>query len=101
MGELVEWLVYRDIWSKMQIFGDMLKEGDTSITEANKRGPKNMLDSLPDTFNQAQLEALRIELGKDKEGASNQIYKWVFRGFITYNDQTALYTKTEEYLGKI
>ena len=98
MGDLVEWLVYRDIWSKMQIFGDMLKEGDTSTAEAQRRGPKNMLDSLPDTFNQAQLEALRIELGKDKEGASNQIYKWVFRGFITYNDQTALYTKTESYL---
>jgi len=98
MGELVEWLVYRDIWSKMQIFGDMLKEGDTSTTEAQRRGPKNMLDSLPDTFNQAQLEALRIELGKSKEGTGDQLRHWVFRKFITYNDQTALYTKTDEYL---
>ena len=98
---MVEWLVYHDLWSKMQIFSDLLKEGDTSTSEAQRRGPKNMLDSLPDTFNQAQLEALRIELGKDKEGASNQIYKWVFRKFITLDPSTNLYTKTPEYLGKV
>ena len=98
MGELVEWLVYRDIWSKMQIFGDMLKEGDTSTAEACKSGPKNMLEDLPDTFNQAQLEALRTQLGKNKEGAITQLRNWKSRHFITYNDQTALYTKTDQYL---
>ena len=51
MGELVEWLVYHDLWSKMQIFADMLKDGDVSTTETSKSGPKNMLDSLSDTFN--------------------------------------------------
>jgi hypothetical protein len=100
MGDVVEWLVYHDIWSKMQIFADMLKDGDTSTTEASKTGPKNMLDSLPDTFNEAQLEALRTSLGKNPEGTKNQLYQWVFRGFITYSEQTGLYTKTEAYLGK-
>ncbi len=32
----------------------------------------NMLDSLPDTFNEAQLEALRTSLNKSKEGTSGQ-----------------------------
>ena len=100
MGDVVEWLVYHDIWSKMQIFADMLKDGDTSTTEASKTGPKNMLDSLPDTFNEAQLEALRTSLGKNPERTKNQLYQWVFRGFITYSEQTGLYTKTEAYLGK-
>lgn len=60
---------------------------------------KNLLDNLPDSFNEAQLEALRISLGKTKEGTKNQIYKWIFRGFITHSAQTGLYTKTKEYLG--
>jgi hypothetical protein len=98
MGELVEWLLYRDLWSKLRIFSDMLKSGDTSTQEATKAGPKNMLDSLPDTFNEAQLEALRAELGKSKEGTKNQLYQWQHRQFITYSNQTGLYTKTEEYL---
>ncbi len=97
MGELVEWLVYRDIWSKMQIFADMLKDGDTSTSEAQRRGPKNMLDSLPGSFNEAQLEALRLQLGKSKEGTKGQLSLWLFRGFIEYSNQTGLYSKTEKY----
>ena len=57
-----------------------------------------MLDDLPDTFNLAQLEALRVELGKDREGANSQLRKWVFRKFVTYSCQTGLYTKTDKYL---
>ena len=98
MGELVEWLLYRDLWSKMRIFSDMLKSGDTSTQDATKAGPKNMLDNLPDTFNEAQLEALRAELGKSKEGTKNQLYQWQHRKFIEYSAQTGLYTKTDEYL---
>ena len=38
MKKLVEWLLYRDIWSKLRIFSDMLKGGDDSIQEASKGG---------------------------------------------------------------
>ena len=98
MGELVEWLVYHDIWSKMQIFADMIGKDADTMGEAHRHGPKNMLDSLPDSFNEKQLEALRMELGKSIEGTNSQLRKWVFRKFITYSNQTGLYTKTEEYL---
>ena len=98
MGELVEWLVYHDLWSKMQIFAAMLGKEAVEEGDAQRRGPKNMLDSLPDTFNEAQLEALRVEIGKSKEGTKGQLSQWVFRKFITYSNQTGLYSKTEEYL---
>ena len=99
MGEVVEWLVYRDIWSKMQLFADMLKLDADQTGDAQRRGPKNMLDSLPDTFNEAQLEALRTSLGKSKEGTKWQLNKWMCRKFITYSNQTGLYSKTASYLG--
>lgn len=54
--------------------------------------------ALRRSFSEAQLETLRISLGKSKEGTNGQIRKWVFRKFITYSNQTGLYTKTEEYL---
>lgn len=98
MGELVEWMVYHDLWSKMQIFADMLSQEADSVSEAQRRGPKNLLDDLPNPFNEAQLEALRLSLGKSKEDTKNQLYKWVFRKFITYSNQTGLYSKTQEYL---
>ena len=98
IGELVEWLVYHDIWSKMAVFADMLGKDTYQMSETQRRGPKNMLDSLPNTFNEAQLEALRTSLEKSKEGTNSQLRKWVFRKFITFDAQTGLYTKTEEYL---
>ena len=98
MGDVVEWLVYRDIWSKVQIFSDLLNIDADQASESQRHGPKNMLNDLPDTFSEAQLEALRTSLGKSVEGTKNQLYKWVFRKFITYSEETGLYTKTEEYL---
>ena len=98
MGEMVEWLVYHDLWSKMAVFADMLKEGDTSLSEVVKTGPKNMLDDLQNSFNEAELEALRVNVGKSKDGTKRQLRVWKNRGFITYSELTGLYTKTEEYL---
>ena len=99
MGEMVEWLVYHDIWSKMQIFSDMLNGKDADqMSESQRHGPKNMLDSLSDSFSEAQLKALRTQLGKSEEGTGTQLRQWVYRKFITYSAQTGLYTKTEEYL---
>ena len=82
----------------MQVFADMLGQDEGNVSEAGRRGPKNLLDDLPDSFNEAQLEALRISLGKTKEGTNNQLRKWVFRKFIVHSAQTGLYSKTQEYL---
>ena len=98
MGDVVEWLVYHDIWSKMQLFADLLGKDADQTSEAQRRGPKNMLNDLPDSFNEAQLAALRTSLGKNVEGTGSQLRKWVFRKFITYSAQTGLYSKTDEYL---
>jgi hypothetical protein len=99
MADLIEWLCFHDIWSKTRIFSDMLNGKDADqMSEAQRRGPKNMLDGLPETFNEAQLKALRMQLGKSEEGANAQLRQWVFRKFITFDSQTGLYTKTDEYL---
>jgi hypothetical protein len=98
IGEFMVWFCYYDLWSKVKVFGDMFKGGEASEDDSQKRGPKNMLDSLPDTFNEAQLEAIRLEFGKSKEGTKHQLSSWKNRGFIDYSAQTGLYTKTEKYL---
>ena len=101
MSDVVEWLVYHDMWSKYQVLGDMLKEGDTSTAEASKAMPANMLDDIKgDSFNEQQLEALRVSIGKSKEGTKRQLRVWVHRGLITFNAETGLYTKTEAYLNR-
>ena len=98
IGEYMVWFCYYDLWSKVRVFGDMFKGGDIQQDEVQKSGPKNMLDNLEKTFNEQQLEALRVSLGKSKEGTRHQLNVWKNRKFIEYSSQTGLYTKTEEYL---
>ena len=98
IGDFMRWFCYYDLWSKVKVFGDMFKGGDTQMEEAQKSGPKNMLDSLGHSFNEQQLEALRLQLGKSKEGTKHQLNVWKNRGFIEYSEQTGLYRKTEKYL---
>lgn len=97
MGDVAEWLVYHDLWSKMQLFADLLEKDADVATEARKRGPVNFLDHLPDEFNLQKLEAVRMKNGKPKEGAYRQARKWVHLKYVTYSTQTGLYTKTSAY----
>ncbi len=98
IGEFMVWFCYYDLWSKVRVFGDMFKGSDAPMEDAQKSGPKNMLDSLATSFNEQQLEALRVDLGKSKEGTRHQLNVWKNRGFITFSNQTGLYTKTEAYM---
>ena len=96
IGEFVEWFCYYDLWSKVNVFGDMFSSPDLPSEAAKKSGPKNMLDDLNDSFNEQQLEALRLSVGKNKEGTKHLLNVWKSRGFITYSAQTGLYTKTKK-----
>ena len=98
IGEFVVWFCYYDLWSKVKVFGDLFKGSDMQPEEGQKSGPKNMLDSLDDTFNEHQLETLRLDLGKSAEGTKHQLSVWLNRDFITHDEPTGLYTKTENYL---
>ncbi len=101
MSDMVEWLVWHDTWSKWQVLGDMLlKNGAANITDTEKKGPANMLDSIEgNSFNEQQLDALRQSMDKPIGTATKrQLRVWSARGFITYSNQTGLYTKTEAYL---
>ena len=97
MGDVVEWLVYHDLWSKMQLFADLLEKDADVATEARKRGPVNFLEHLPDEFSLQKLEAVREKNGKPKDGAYSQAHKWVCLKYVTYSKQTGLYTKTDAY----
>ena len=98
IGNFVEWFCYYDLWSKVKVFGDLFKGAETDESDIQRSGPKNMLDQLDTSFNEQQLEALRLQLGKSQEGTKHQLRVWKNRNFITYSAQTGLYTKTQEYL---
>lgn len=102
MNDVVEFLVWHDIWSRWAVFGQLLKDDETSKTESNKTGPANMLDGIEgNTFSEQQLDALRGSLGKPTGAATKkQLSVWSARGWIERSAQTDLYVKTEKYLNR-
>ena len=93
IGEFVKWFCYYDLWSKIQVFGDMFHKNEDESEADGKNGPKNMLENLPGTFNEAQLIALRQKLGRSEGGSKNQLYQWVHRGLVTFDPETQYYSK--------
>ena len=98
IGEFMTWFCYYDLWSKVHVFGDLFKGAEPLDEEkVRKNGPRNMLEDLPDTFCAQQLEAIRMEAGKDQKGTMVQLWHWKTRGLVTYSEETKMYTKTELY----
>lgn len=99
-ADYIEWSLYYDLWSKVQIFSPQMRKAQgAGIVDVQKFGPTNMLAELPNDFSQAQLEQLRAS--KDMPiYCATQLRNWVNRGYITRSAQTGLYSKTEEYLLK-
>ena len=97
IGEFVVWFCYFDLWSKMRVLGDMFKPR-TTTEDVMKSGPQNMLLCLGDSFTQAELEALRAKMDKPLSGTKHQLNVWVYRGFITHDAETGLYTKTDKFI---
>ncbi len=98
IGNFMEWFCYYDLWSKVRVFGDMFNGVENLDDEAVlKKGPRNILEDLPNTFSEQQLEALRLEAGKSQKGTNQQLRQWKSRGLVTYSEETKMYTKTELY----
>lgn len=98
MADMVEWLVYHDMWSKLQLFADLISKNHDVERETQSKAPKILLNELPDTFSRMQLLALRQTMQMSEEGTDRQLRVWVFRGFITLNKETGMYQKTESFL---
>ena len=101
MAEFVEWLVYQDLWSKQMIFSDMVNGKEYNLNaDTQLHRPVNMLASLPNSFNKAQLKALRAQMGKSEGGTDGQLRQWVFRKLVTYSAEKDLYCMTEKCIKK-
>lgn len=98
IGEFVVWFCYYDLWSKVRVFGDMLKSGDALMDDTQKSGPKNMLDRLPDSFSETQLGGT-TPAARQKQGGHQTSTQRLEKPPVHHLLQpTGLYTKTAEYL---
>ena len=80
--DFIRWSERYDLWCKMRFFEEDIQKANNVGEHSNKRGPSNLLQSLPDTFTQQQVVEARAALGLSEEGTAHLLSTWVYRKYV-------------------
>ena len=80
----VRWSLQYDLWCKMEFFGAAIEDANNQEIKVKNpaRGPRNLLQILPDEFSREEAARLRQRYGMSREGIGNMLYQWAHRGYI-------------------
>jgi len=83
--DFIRWSLNYDLWCKMQFFGaDIEKANNGDEARIGTRGPRNLLELLPEEFTLDDAKRVRQQNGLGNEGnkARKMITQWVFRKYV-------------------
>ena len=95
IADFIRWSERYDLYCKMRFFGEAIAKADYDGEKSSKRGPSNLLQLLPDTFNFTQVEALRLLYKKSKKGTKQMLSNWLFRKYIRKIEPAGAQDKTD------
>ena len=82
MEDFIRWSLHYDLWCKMQFFGEAIEQANNEKSSAGHRGPRNLLELLPNEFTMDDALRVRREQGLKRDGTSDMIRAWRKRGYI-------------------
>ena len=82
--DFVRWSLQYDLWCKMQFFGEDIEKATQEGERIGTRGPRNLLELLPDEFRLEDIQRVRIKQGMsgDKHKCGQMIRQWVHRKYV-------------------
>ena len=90
--DFIRWSERYDLWCKLRLFGQMIYDADNDRSDQPKtapRGPKNLLEMLPDEFSLDDYLKLRVAEGYDGDNvkkARMAIRQWMHRGYVVQKE---------------
>ena len=106
MEDFVRWSLKYDMWCKMQFFGEAIELQEYGEETKKLRGPRNLLDLLPEVFTYEEAGVMRQRQNIRTGSLTKMIFNWKDRGYIELmegEDMTSVsrkYRKTKVYLDK-
>ena len=96
--DFVRWSLQYDLWCKMQFFGEDIEAAERGEERIGTRGPRNMLELLPDEFTLDDAKRIRQQQGKGNNGnqCMKMIRTWVNRGYVIQNTEYS-FIKSKKY----
>ena len=81
--DFIRWSLEYDLWCKMQFFGaDIEKASNGDDARIGVRGPRNLLELLPDVFTIEDAKRVRLKQGMSVEKVGNMISTWKTRQYV-------------------
>lgn len=80
--EFVRWSLDYDLWCKMHFFGEAIEAAEQGGKQEKRRGPRNLLEMLPNEFTFDDAVSVRRKQGLNREGTGAMIRTWRNRGYI-------------------
>ena len=84
IDDFARWSLEYDLWCKMEFFGEDIAKANTETETRTKRGPRNLLELLPDVFTIADARRVRQQQGLSNERGKcqNMISTWKNRRYV-------------------
>ncbi|MBQ8009833.1 MAG: hypothetical protein IJ256_10035 [Bacteroidaceae bacterium] len=81
--DFIRWSLNYDLWCKMQFFGtDIEKASNGDDARIGTRGPRNLLELLPDVFTLEDAKRVRLKQGMCAEKTGNMVSTWKKRHYV-------------------
>ena len=80
--DFIRWSLNYDLWCKMQFFGDAIEQVNNAAERTGTRGPRNLLELLPDEFTLEDAKRIRRQQGMGTSNTGKMISQWKSRGYI-------------------
>ena len=81
--DFIRWSLQYDLACKMEFFGAEIEAMQATSGTRTAKGPRNLLELLPDNFTYQQAVQVRVRQGLDAEGTPNMLRQWKHRRYIT------------------
>ena len=82
------WSLFYDMYLKMKLFGDLTRNANDE-TPTSKRGPRSLLENLPESFLLDDVKRVRQQQGLSNDGyqAIRMIRNWINRELVIQNSE--------------
>ena len=81
----IRWSEQYDLWCKMHFFGEAIEKANGEV-QVTKRGPRNLLEELPDKFTYDDAVNVRRKQNLSAKKTMWMLYAWKKRGYITKDE---------------
>ena len=95
--DFTRWSLQYDLRCKMTFFGEAIENANRQSDDRGPhRGPRNLLELLPERFSVHDADLVRQANGMDTRGTRNMLSQWLHRGYVLQMTDDSYFEKVKK-----